>query len=273
MRSRARSGHELLVAAAGEGCQSLAFLPSLLLCSRGSECRSCWFNASSCSGDGRCGHSRHHSVHGVCVHGWSNLQEPKRSWEWKVHWRENPLCCKAEICAPPCSLNHNEKRTWVLWRLELRPFAFGECGCSPSYCFWLSFELTSSAIARIVPLGFPCIIRASVDISQAGAHCRWNSTLISSLLFFRLRRIFLLIVPLFNGSCFCAQTCLCLLNLLHWALIFPGLEVGWSLAGILELEVESRILVDYWNLCCLAGCFSNFPKPEVQASDDLLSFL
>lgn len=22
----------------------------------------------------------------------------------KLHWRENPLCCKAEICAPACSL-------------------------------------------------------------------------------------------------------------------------------------------------------------------------
>lgn len=90
------------------------------------------------------------------------------------------------------------------------------------------FELTSLVIARIVPLGFPCIIKAGVDISQAGAHCRWDITLTSSLLLCSLRRIFLFIVILFHGWCFYTQTCLRLLHLLYVQIW--GLSAAWQVS-------------------------------------------
>lgn len=257
---------QLAMPAAGEGCQSLLFLPSLLLCSGASECRyahsallhaqvmggviirdTTWFMVSVYMEGATCRNL--------------NLAE-KSSY---TAGKENPLCCKAEICAPACSLMLNIMRKGheYFGGLNFSHLLLGNVGVPTA----TAFERSSLAIARIVPLGFPCIIKASVDISPAGACCRWNITLTSSLLFCSLRRIFLCIVTLCNGSWFYTQTCLCLLHL------FPDLGIGWSLAGVFELEVVSRTLVDCWNLCCLAACFSDFPKPEVQASDVLLCFL
>lgn len=80
------------------------------------------------------------------------------------------MCCKAEICAPGCSLilNIMRKGHEYFGGLNFAHLLLENVGVLTA----TAFELTSLAIARIVPLGFPCIIKASVDISQAGAHCR-----------------------------------------------------------------------------------------------------
>lgn len=80
------------------------------------------------------------------------------------------MCCKAEICALPCSpiFNIMRKGHEYCGGLNFAHLLLEDVGVLTA----TAFEPTSLTIARIVLLGFPCTIRASVDIPQAGARCR-----------------------------------------------------------------------------------------------------
>lgn len=115
----------------------------------------------------------------------------------------------------------------------LEAWTFGERGCSHSYCFWTKFPCYSQNCSLGLPLHYQSKRwhLTSRNTLQVKYYIDFQPALVS------LRRVFLCIVTLCNSSWFYTQTCLCLLHLL------PDLGIGWSLAGVFELELVSRILV------------------------------